>query len=178
MICPYCSHDNPAEAAACESCGATLHNKPKAKLALVNMLDANDKIKLHSGVLGREGDLCSERLAQDQTVSRFHLQVEEDTNGQVQIKHIGKNNPSLNGIQIDYGETADLKANGVLEIGNQLYKAIPLKVTYIIRCPVCGKVYKVSSSKDRIPVCTSCDFANRYEIAKESAQEEVFEDAD
>lgn len=177
MICPYCSHENPAEASACESCGAVLKNKPKAKLALLNILDANDKIILHSGLLGREGDLCSKRLAQDKTVSRFHLQVEEDENGKVQITHIGKNNPSLNGIQITYGESTEIKPNGVLEIGNQLYKVITLKSTYTIRCPVCGKVYKVSSSEERINVCVSCDYENRYEIAKESAQE-VFEDDD
>lgn len=180
--CPFCNFKNEDDINFCVNCGAELSKKSslKTKVKLINQINNNDVIEFtKDGIIGREGDITSQLIKQDLTISRHHLQV-NNINGDWYIEHIGKNAPSLNGVLFSYGDKFKIKndAISILSIGNQLYKIYisNIKYKYIITCPVCQKVYRVNSINDKIKFCIACDDADKYQIANIKA--EVIEDVD
>lgn len=169
--CPLCMFENEDDAITCINCGIKLAKPIKTKVTLNNLINGDTISFSKEGIIGREGNISSEVLKSDLTVSRFHLNVTHTDYWQ--IEHIGKNKPYLNGIQLDYGIATIIRTNDILGLGNQLYKIHidEIKISYVIKCPVCGKNYNVDSPKARINLCIACDDADKFQIANIKAEE-------
>ena len=173
--CLYCTFENDDDSTVCENCGATLakiFNPTRTKLSFYNPANRDLITTINGGVFGREGDITSPSLQEDKTISRYHLEVEN--NGDCwNITHIGKNKPKLNGISLDTGIKAKLNHNDYLNIGNQLYKIRleEIKSHFVIICPCCNHKYSVDSLDSRIQICVYCDDKDKHKISKEKAVE-------